>query len=46
MVKDNNTSVEWMIGIDGLRPPGQICYGYLTTFRSLVRVLEQHWIDT
>ena len=25
-----------MIGIDGLRPPGQICYGYLGTFRFLV----------
>ena len=34
MVKDNNT--EWMIAIDGLRPPGQICYGYLGTFRSLL----------
>ncbi len=34
VVKDNKH--EWMIAVDGLRPPGQICYGYLATFRYLV----------
>eukprot|EP00434_Breviolum_minutum_P014283 symbB.v1.2.012591.t1/scaffold871.1/size156202/4 len=43
VVKDNNT--EWMIAIDGLRPPGQICYGYLGTFRSVCPTVEHGMLN-